>query len=565
MRRLRTVKGKQLAVFTLLIAFLMTSFGIVFHCARHFAIENVYQRMDSQAEYYVHSVDSQMKEAMRQQSDFFADRQLVFLADPILLSDYDRRNTLLSLKDRIFVLVTSNTLVKEGTLYIPDSDYVVTSDSVIYLDGEEQKKQLQDMKEQLGVLTFENDDLVYSLTESPYVESFSPHFYFQIVFDHEALVEQLNSFVMEEGGACWNNDEMGLFLEDSAGMGIAEEILSEFEQSDDDRKVKIGETTYLVSKMESEYLGILVQYCSEDAVLKEMNQYTMLFYFLALVAVVLAIVFSGYTERLINKPLQKLYASFQELQNGNLSLSISHASEDEFAYIYEGFNHMVGELQRVLDELSIQKSLIAQAELKQLQAQINPHFLYNSFFLLKARLAREDVEGAQELASYLGDYFKYITRNASDTVTLYDEVKHAEAYARIQESRFSSRIKLIWEELPQEARDIMVPRLIIQPILENSFKYGLESMEEGGILKVSYEQKPDRLILSVENNGEVTDTDIQAMKERLSDEYQGEVTAIVNINRRLKYFFGKEQGLGIEKGQLGGVRITIEFLWNKEV
>ena len=563
MKKLKTVKEKQLAVFILLIAFLVLAFGIIFHYAKNFAINNIYQQMDSQAEYYVNSVDSQLKEVMRQQSDFFVDRQLVFLADTHLLSDYEKRNALLSVKEKLFILKTSNTVIKEATLYIPDSDYVITPYSFDALD-EQYRERLAEVKEQLGRLTPENEDLVYSLAETPYVDHFSPHFYLQLVFDKKRFVEQLNSFSVQEGGACWDNAAIDWFLEDTAGMGMAKEILEELKKTED-RKVRVGGMTFLVSTKESEYLGTLVQYCSEDVVLKEMKQYTRVFYILVFAALGLAIIFSGYTERLINRPLQKLYAAFRELQKGNLELSISHTSEDEFAYIYNGFNHTVSELKRMIDEVYVQKNLAAQAELKQLQAQINPHFLYNSFFLLSARAAREDMEGVQELADYLGAYFRYITRDGSDIVTLQDEMKHAEAYARIQESRFSSRMELRWEELPKWAETILVPRLIIQPILENSYKYGLENREEGGILQIFYKQEADKLLLCIENNGEATPETIQVMKSRLLDTYEGEVTGMVNIHRRLKSFFGQDQGISIEKGALGGVLITIRIPFKKEV
>ena len=211
----------------------------------------------------------------------------------------------------------------------------------------------------------------------------------------------------------------------------------------------------------------------------------------------------------------------------------------------------------MIQEVYVQKNLAAQAELKQLQAQISPHFLYNSFFLFSGRVRRGDYEGAEALADYLGTYFRYLARNSSDIVSLSDEMLHAESYARIQESRFSARMKLIWEKLPEEAEKIPVPRLIVQPILENAFKHGLEDREEDGILRVSCRMNQNRVEICVEDNGGASEETAEAMRSMLADDYQGEVTGLINVHRRLKGYFKQKGGLFISRGELGGILVKM--------
>lgn len=142
---------------------------------------------------------------------------------------------------------------------------------------------------------------------------------------------------------------------------------------------------------------------------------------------------------------------------------------------------------------------------------------------------------------------------------LSDEMLHAEAYARIQESRFSTRIRLIWEKFPEEARDIRVPRLIVQPILENAFKYGLEEKEEGGILHVRCRIEQEILLISIEDNGEVSEVTVRSMQKMLSEDYHGEVTGLINVHRRLRGYYRQNGGITVSRGAMGGILVIMEI------
>lgn len=564
MRKYNTVKTKQLAVFLLTILFLSLCSGMIFYSVKRVAANALYRQMEAQAEYYVKSVDTQLEEIMKQQAELLVDRQLIFLADESLLSDYEKRNTLLSVQDKLFILVSSNRMIKEAVLYIPSSSRVIRLNDLSGLNKAYQIR-LEEIKKQLARLIPEGKNLLYSLTETPYANVTNAYFYLQLVLDSDEMVSQLNNFALPQGGVCWYNPETEWFLEDTVGLGIAKKILDMAGDVDGIRKVKVDGTYYLVSMMKSDKLGMLIQYCSQKEIMEEIDQYTVVFYFFIFLAAGCAVLFSGYTERLVNRPLQKLYQAFKRLQKGDMEIQISHSSGDEFEYIYEGFNHTVQKLRQMIDEVYIQKNLASQAELKQLQAQISPHFLYNSFFLFSGRVGRGDLEGAKVFAEYLGTYFKYLARNSSDDVTLSDEMLHAEAYAKIQETRFSSRMELVWEPLPEAVKKLVVPRLIVQPILENSYKYGLEEKEEGGILQVSYKLEPGVFYIYIEDNGEGAEEVIESIQNRLSDDYKGEVTGLINVHRRLRNYFKQKGGIRVQMGKLGGVMVVIKLPLETEV
>jgi two-component system sensor histidine kinase YesM len=216
-------------------------------------------------------------------------------------------------------------------------------------------------------------------------------------------------------------------------------------------------------------------------------------------------------------------------------------------------------LNRVIQHEYLQEILVKRAELKQLQAQINPHFLYNSFFILYTMTRRGEYGMLEKFELQLGDYYQFLTRNTSDEVTLAKEVNHARTYCEIQALRFSNRITIDFGELPEEYADMQVPRLILQPIIENAFVHGLEMKEEGGRLFVGFTAEGAFLRISIQDNGGMmTDEEILEMNRKM-ERYDNntETTSMLNIHRRIRLRFGDRCGLTFARGGEGGLEVTL--------
>ena len=147
--------------------------------------------------------------------------------------------------------------------------------------------------------------------------------------------------------------------------------------------------------------------------------------------------------RLVKQPMNDLIHAFSVTGEGNFDwyLSKDYAS-DEYNELVSRFNTMVKNIRRLIQTNYEQTIRLQQSELKQLQAQINPHFLYNSFFLLRHMIGRERNEQAKTFVSYLGKYFQYIGKSGMDVVPLIREVEHATNYMTIQVMRFEDSINL---------------------------------------------------------------------------------------------------------------------------
>ena len=157
---------------------------------------------------------------------------------------------------------------------------------------------------------------------------------------------------------------------------------------------------------------------------------------------------------------------------------------------------------------------------------------------------------------HLGDYFQYLTRNESDYVSLGQEVEHARSYAAIQGTRFIHRITITFEELPENFRQITVPRLILQPLLENAFEHGLEDKLQDGKLWVHFVESGEEYQILVEDNGEIPQEKLEEMRGGLGKE-RAESSGIHNINRRLQLFGRDRAGLRVDRSIMGGVCIMI--------
>ncbi|MDF2835459.1 MAG: signal transduction histidine kinase, LytS, partial [Paenibacillus sp.] len=287
--------------------------------------------------------------------------------------------------------------------------------------------------------------------------------------------------------------------------------------------------------------------------------------FLSLSLAIIAI-YALSTYKFIHKPLLTFVKSFRRMENGDLDIYIDHASKDEFRYLYGRFNQMVANLRSLIDQAYKQKILAQKAELKQLQSQINPHFLYNSFFILNTMAKTGDTERIEQFTTLLGEYFQFVTRNASDNVPLGQEIRHARMYTEIQELRFSRRIRVDFQPLPAGWDALLVPRLIVQPIIENAFEHSLEKKARDGVISVRFEGDEEEKRIIVEDNGErLTVEDLARMRERLGgEEEQGEITGMVNIHRRIRMTFGGG-GLSIARSGLGGLQATLNLRAEKGV
>ncbi|WP_337099929.1 sensor histidine kinase [Paenibacillus sp. YIM B09110] len=325
--------------------------------------------------------------------------------------------------------------------------------------------------------------------------------------------------------------------------------------------ITINQIDYSMLVVKSEELNMtFVKFVRKGQYLESLEKYTAWFWAFSVISFLAISMFIISMYKVVYNPLRKLSSAFKRVESGNLNMTITDSSNNEFGFIYRSFNRMVHELKVLIEQVYEQRILTQRAQMKQLQSQIHPHFLYNNFQIIYRMAKLEDHENLADLSLKLAQYYQYVTRNTSDDVPLAREVEFARMYVDIQSVRFQNRLVVQFAELPPDCGHIMVPRLILQPVLENTFEHGLRDKAADGRLSVSFEMEDEQFTISIEDNGDaLTSEELQRLQTlfNTSGSADAEVTGLVNIHRRIQIKFGKTSGMRATRGSSGGLKITI--------
>ena len=490
-----------------------------------------------------------------------------------IMTDSEKTKKLLDIQDRLSILHESSTYIDEVFVYIPATGRKISSLDGVEIVGEEEKQMLLRIQEKLSHSSlFYDQGSMYLGVAYPYSivgEQSSQLFTLVIRLSETELKAALN-FLNEYQGS-------GVKLRDCGGgyeLNVGKNIDLEGVESTGETLQRVRDRTnhrkYTVFAIKSEPLNMdLFAYISNETIYSKLHIYQNIFFGCLTIVVILMACYLYMINTMISSPIRTLVTNLERMETGNLDVRIREKREDEFGYVYIAFNRMAESLQNQMEINYRQKLLTQQARLKYLQSQINPHFLYNSFFTLYRMAKDEDYESIVEFSSYLSEYYRYITKSAKSDVELKMETEHAKRYAQIQEMRFKRRLRVEFEELPSRYEKLVVPRLILHPLLENAFEHGLNNVEKGGLLRIWYEEKEKRLFIHVQDNGAgMGEKELGELKARFEQAGDTIENGLCNINRRLKIRFGNAYGIEIEsqegQGTLCSLILPVEGEEGKE-
>lgn len=489
------------------------------------------------------------------------------------LSSYEKGIQVNSLRGELSDICVTSSFAESAHIYYPDTGFILSS------IGDSPGFSIKNSKwvwDTLETLSRENQRLHHYF--DPLANKWNLVLYNErkgfpkcmstVVLSQKALKDYMESNISYPDEHYFFSSGNSFVLSDFNSQ-LHEEILSlqkELSGLDEDisyKKVSLDNKNYYVFFYDiCDSSGTYMRFIPTESLFS--YTYTALFLivcFLLLVVAACILFFIG-IYHLVHRPLVQLTNAFEEVENGNFKVQITDFQNADFAYLFQEFNDMTLKLDRLIERDYNQKMLLQRAELKQLQAQINPHFLYNSFFMLQRMIKMELMEDSQELANALGVYFRYLTRNSKDQVTLAEEYEHAKTYAYIQGLRFAGRIQINFEELPQQFAKLPVPKLILQPLLENAFNYGLHNKLKDGLLNIRFSFSDTALTIIVEENGEeLTDEVLSSLSHKLESVTTAsanfEMTGLLNIQRRLNIFSNYNYTMHISRSDLGGLCVAI--------
>lgn len=257
--------------------------------------------------------------------------------------------------------------------------------------------------------------------------------------------------------------------------------------------------------------------------------------------------------RHVNEPVDALVKAAVHIESGERGYQIETLpTASEFRYLTAQFNHMSEQLQLQFERSYQEQLALQDARIKALQSQINPHFLNNTLEIVnwEARMAGNDKVSnmLEALATMLG---AATARGGKPTVPLSEELSYVDAYLYIISERLGERLTVV-KRIDERLLGYAVPRLVLQPIVENAVEHGLSLLKHGELV-VRVHESGGWLLLEVEHDGRVTDADRESISDLLAWDASGEMPdlsghiGIRNVNRRLKILYGEESGLTIEE------------------
>ena len=310
--------------------------------------------------------------------------------------------------------------------------------------------------------------------------------------------------------------------------------------------------------------------------LQQRNDYFFIFIiFLFITTILLAIFFAFWFSNGITSPLNKLSRAAQEVSQGDLlGEPVEIHSNDELKLLGNAFNQMrsnIHELVKEIEDQSELDQLLKEMELKHLQNQINPHFLFNTLNTIAKMAYLEDAHSTQGLIVSVSTLLRHSLGELDKHVTLKDEVSVVEDYFRIQKMRFSERIQFV-TQIDETCLPFEIPRLTLQPLVENALIHGIEQKESGGIISLQVKQSAEHVIIEVNDDGEGIEEDqIEALMslsfER--DDHVGHSTGIglTNVIRRLQLFYQTKHVIEIESeiGKWTTIRLILPKNFREDI
>ena len=344
----------------------------------------------------------------------------------------------------------------------------------------------------------------------------------------------------------------------------------------DGENVEIGGRFHLSSTLKSEYTDIRitglipVEELRKDAI--ELTRFTLI---ISLASLVFAYIFALFFSDRLVKPISHLQGKMKQVEKGFFDVRANVTTHDEIGRLSNGFNKMVGEIDRLLREVYEVKLREREAELIALQSQINPHFLYNTLETINMKaLEKKDLD-LSSIATSLGKLLRYTVDKQEKPVYLKDEILFVECYLQIQAFRLGDLLSAKIHVDPSFER-CLVPKLILQPFVENVIEHALNNTPVTVRLKASIQW--DDLILIIQDNGSGMSVERkQEIEEHIYSNRNdvienhgfgkaGKGYALRNVHQRIRLLFGEPYGVYIDRKTEGGTTfiLRLPFRWEDQ-
>lgn len=279
------------------------------------------------------------------------------------------------------------------------------------------------------------------------------------------------------------------------------------------------------------------------------------------IVLILVIILSYYIPRSITMPITRISKVTDQVAKGNLSVRAAAESGAEARMLSDSLNAMIDKINELLDQVTTEQVRLRKAEFELLQAQINPHFLYNTLDTIVWLAEAGDQKRVVSMVGNLSDFFRTSLNQGKDIISIREELAHVRSYLEIQQVRYQDilRYKIT---VPEDLYEYKIPKITIQPLVENALYHGIKNKRGQGTITVTGKRNENGFVLYVRDNG------IGMTQERLKEvragiqklSYTGkEIYGLYNVNERIRLNFGETYGISIESTYGEGTCVSISL------
>jgi two-component system sensor histidine kinase YesM len=326
--------------------------------------------------------------------------------------------------------------------------------------------------------------------------------------------------------------------------------------------LKSDKTRFQVHYQKLESLGwYLVDYVPISHIMAPISRNQTMFYVISGMLLFMGAYLAFVMYRNIQIPFRKMMQNMNLIEKGIYSVRMTDKPKGEYRFLYDRFNSMASKIEELIVDVYKEQLRSKDATLKQLQSQINPHFLYNTLAYIKSMIELNENKAAISMTMNLSKYYRYTTKTGSKMVRLKEELDLIHFYLEIHcmlRDDFEFHI-----EIEPQMEDLEVPRLIVQPLVENVILHSFNNHPEYGMITIRCWRNDGMNHVAVEDTGTGVDYSmIESIKRKIYSSNEEIESGLKNVHQRLRLMYGGDSGLQLSQSDLGG--LCVQLSWSSK-